>query len=75
MKPKQNVSAMLWLMLLLPLAGCQSSQPRPLPAPMQDNVTPLLNHPQFKAAARAAPEFTEAALETVIRLSADAANK
>lgn len=75
MSAKNNVSGKPWAALLLLLAaGCQATAPKPLPAPIRDNVTPLLHHPQFGAAARAAPDFTRSALETVIRLSAEAAN-
>lgn len=68
MKPRKNASGMLWLALSLSLAGCQSPS-QPIPRAMRDNVTPLLNHPQFRAAAQAAPEFTAAALDVVVRLS------
>jgi hypothetical protein len=68
MKPRKNASVMLWLGLSLTLAGCQSPSPQ-IPRAMQDNVTPLLNHPQFREAAQAAPEFTEAALSKIIELS------
>lgn len=68
MKPRNAGNGMLWLGLLLTLASCQSP-PTHIPRLMPDNVTPLLNHPQFRAAATAAPEFTREALETVIRLS------
>jgi len=73
MNKKNAGSVMLLLGLLLTLGACQSP-PTQIPRPMQDNVTSLLNHPQFRAAAQAAPEFTSTALETVIRLSKDAAN-
>lgn len=73
MKPKNVANVMLWLALSLTLAGCQA-QPTRIPRPMQDNVTELLHHPQFPAAAQAAPEFTKAALDAVIRLSKEAAN-
>ena len=71
MKPRNVASVMLWLGLLLTLGACQSPPTR-IPRPMADNVTPLLQHPQFQAAAQAAPEFTRAALDTIIRLSAAA---
>lgn len=74
MKKKPVVSVMLCVMLLLLPSGCPTPpQPRQ-PMAMQDNVQRLLQHPQFKAAAQAAPEFTKEALDTIINLSLDRAN-
>lgn len=73
MKPKNVASAMPWLALSLMLGACQS-RPTQLPRPMADHVTPLLQHPQFQAAARAAPDFTREALDAVIRLSKETAD-
>lgn len=73
MKPKNAVNVMLCAMLLSALTACQSSAPRPVPAPMRDEVTALLNHPEFPAAARAAPQFTQNAMETIIRLETEIA--
>jgi hypothetical protein len=51
------------LVLLLPLfaAGCVS-------APLRNDVPRLLTHPQFNAAAKAAPDFTTEAMNTIARL-------
>lgn len=73
MKPRNVASVIMWLALLLMLEACQCP-PAQIPLPMQDNVTPLIQHPQFKAAAIAVPEFTQEALNTIIRLSKDNAN-
>lgn len=62
--------------LLLVLAtGCQLSARRaPLPVSAEDNVTRLLKHPQFQAAAQVAPDFTTDALKTIARLEKEKAN-
>lgn len=68
MRMKNSVSVLLCV-TLLPMLGCQT-RVAPLPSAMQDRVAPLIAHPEFKAASIAAPNFTDAALQTVIDLSA-----
>lgn len=57
---------------MLLLAGCQSRSP--LPTRAGDNTSALLAHPQFGAAAQAAPDFTKQALRTITRLETELAN-
>ena len=59
-------------LLLTLLAGCQT--PSRVVAPAGDNSRALLEHPEFHAAAQAAPSFTKQALRTITRLETDLAN-
>lgn len=60
------------LLLALLLSSCAT--PAPLPVTAEDNVTRLLQHPQFPLAARVAPDFTSDALKTIARLEKEKAN-
>lgn len=44
-----------------------------MPVAVRDETAELLQHPQFKAAAIAAPEFTAAALAKIRQLAKDKA--
>jgi len=69
MKPLRTlVTTLLWMLL----AGCQSHSPLPIRA--GDNTAALLAHPQFNAAAQAAPDFTKQALRTITRLETELGN-
>jgi hypothetical protein len=72
--PKMPATLPLLLMLGLPLIGCHSAPRAPLPVRAQDRTAPLLAHPQFPAAARSAPDFVSAALQTITRLETELAN-
>jgi len=61
--------AVLALSLAL-LAGCATA-PQQITRPGHDHVGELLAHPQARAAAAAAPDFTAAALNRVAELSHD----
>ncbi len=59
------------LLLFLALNGCATA-----PAvPHRDASLALIEHPQFKAAAQAAPQWVERALTTITALEADLASK
>jgi len=64
------------LLLSMPLvAGCALLGPRAaLPISARDSTLPLLSHPQFPQAAKAAPDFVQAALDTITRLDREAAD-
>lgn len=64
----------LLLALVLLLAACSSVPRAPLPVRAQDHTAPLLQHPQFRAASIAAPDFVNAALLTITRLETDLAS-
>ena len=66
MKRAITVAAMLLL------AGCAAPTQAILPT---GNVDRLIAHPQFTAAAKAAPEFTRDCLNAVARLEHDLANR
>lgn len=71
---KLKIPAMMLLLTLL-LASCQSSARNvPLPVTAEDNTAELVKHPQFKAAAQAAPDFVKATFHTIHRLEKDKAN-
>ena len=65
---------LLLMLAALTLAGCATSA-RSLPVKSDDNSARLLAHPQFGRAAAVAPDFVNAALQTVTRLETEAANK
>lgn len=66
------IGTLLPLLVLAP--GCQSSaRVAPMPVAVRDETAELLQHPQFKAAAIAAPEFTAAALAKIRQLAKDKA--
>lgn len=66
----------MMLTLMLPLAACHSFVSHaPLPITAQRTETDKLKlHPQFKAAAQAAPDFVKEAFHTINRLETDVAN-
>ena len=77
MQPKPTrttATPTLLLALALALSGCATGARTALPTRAEDNTAPLLAHPQFKAAAVAAPEFVSAALQTITRLETEKAN-
>ena len=59
------------LLLFLALNGCASAPA----APHRDASLALIEHHQFKAAAKAAPEWVEQALTTITAYEADLARK
>lgn len=66
---------LLALGLLLLLPGCTSFAPRALPVTAEDNTARLARHPQFQAAAQAAPAFVLETFDTITRLERQAANR
>lgn len=72
-KPIPWLIVMLLPLLLLgqgcQLAGVQHAAGGPLPVAVKDETAELLSHPQFKAAAVAAPEWTGAALAKIRQLA------
>ncbi len=60
-------------MLCALLCSCATSRP-PLPVKAEDNTARLLAHPEFTAAARAAPVWTTEALHLITRLETEKAN-
>ena len=73
---KTHAILTLWPLLgALTLGGCASGARSPLPVKSDDNTARLLTHPQFGRAAAAAPDFVNAALQTVTRLETELANK
>ncbi len=72
---KTHAILTLWPLLgALTLGGCATGA-RSLPVKSDDNTAKLLEHPQFGRAAAAAPDFVNAALQTVTRLETELANK
>ena len=65
----------LCLLLLPLLPGCASFAPRALPVSAEDNTARLAAHPQFPAAASAAPAFVAETFETITRLERQHANR
>lgn len=71
----RRTTAILLLSLQLLALGCQTSARRaPLPVKAEDNTAKLMQHPQFPAAARAAPEFLNEVFQTITRLEREKAN-
>lgn len=71
-KPK---TLAMMVLLTLPLAGClHFAGPARLPSSSEDNTAALLKDPEFPLAARAAPNFTKRALQTITRLEEEKAN-
>lgn len=63
------------LLLMLLLQSCQSSaQSARLPVSPEDSTAQLQMHPQFQAAAQAAPEFTKACFHRIHELEEYKAN-
>ena len=62
------------LLLTLALSGCATNVRSEIPVTAQDNTARLIQHPQFKRAAQAAPEWVGAALATITRLETEKAN-
>lgn len=63
------------LLLMLLLSGCQSSaRSARLPVSPEDSTKQLRMHPQFRAAAQAAPEFTKACFHRIHELEEYKAN-
>lgn len=62
----------MMLLLTLLLIGCRTVAPLPVAA--KDNTARLLAHPEFRAAAQAAPNFTKDAFRTITRLETELAN-
>lgn len=60
--------------LCLALAGCVHTQTAPAPKAPQDNTARLIARPDFKAAAKAAPEWVRDALHTITSLETQVAN-
>lgn len=60
----------LVLLAVLALAGCSTAPiaATTIPDSIRDDVGRLLAHPEAKAAFKAAPNFTQDALETIARL-------
>jgi hypothetical protein len=58
--------AAILCLLIAACSGCATG-PRPPAAPARDATASLLRHPEFGAAARAAPKFTAEALDTITR--------
>jgi starvation-inducible outer membrane lipoprotein len=71
---KTHATQTLLLALALALSGCATGARSPLPVKSEDNTARLLAHPQFGRAAAVAPDFVNAALQTVTRLETDKAN-
>ncbi len=63
------------LALLLSSTACSSLPLRPLPVTAEDNTARLARHPQFQAAAQAAPAFVLDTFEVITRLERDKANR
>lgn len=63
------------LALLLSSTACSSLPLRPLPVTAEDNTARLASHPQFIAAASAAPAFVTETFSTITRLERQAANR
>ncbi len=73
---KKTLATTLLLMLLLLVTGCSTfARPAPLPVTAEDNTKAILEHPQFPAMARAAPELTKQVLRTITRLETEKANR
>jgi hypothetical protein len=56
---------------MLFVQGCSTSR---IPLKAEDNTKQLLSHPEFRAAAIAAPNFTKEALLIIVRLETEKAN-
>lgn len=65
----------LCLLLLPLLTACTSFAPRALPVSAEDNTARLAAHPQFSAAASAAPAFVAETFATITRLERQHANR
>jgi hypothetical protein len=63
------------LALLLSSTACSSLPLRPLPVTAEDNTARLARHPQFQAAASAAPAFVLDTFEVITRLERQHANR
>ena len=63
------------LALTLSSTACSSLPHRPLPVTAEDNTARLSAHPQFIAAAQAAPAFVAETFSTITRLERQAANR
>jgi uncharacterized lipoprotein YajG len=74
MKKTHAIRTLLLALAASLLAGCATSA-RSLPVKSDDRTAPLLQHPQFGRAAAVAPDFVNAALQTVTRLETELANK
>lgn len=72
MKPTRTIVMTLSLTMLL--LGCQSAPRVALPSSAEDNTTLLVKHPQFQAAAAAAPDFVKETFHLIHRLEKDKAN-
>jgi hypothetical protein len=70
---RKTIAATL-LLLALVSASPSCATRAPLPVTAEDNVTRLLQHPQFPMAAQVAPDFTREALKTIARLEKEKAN-
>jgi hypothetical protein len=73
MKKTHVTRTLLLALAALTLGGCATSA-RSLPVKSDDNSARLLAHPQFGRAAAVAPDFVNAALQTITRLETDKAN-
>jgi hypothetical protein len=75
--PRSSPKPLLVLgLLLLPfLTACATFAPRALPVTAEDNTARLARHPQFQAAAAAAPVFVLETFDTITRLERQHANR
>ncbi len=61
-------------LLLMLLVGCATQPKQLIPSTAQDNTKILLSHPEFSAAAQAAPNFVKESFRTITRLETELAN-
>ena len=74
--PRSSPPRLALCLLLLPfLTACATFAPRALPVSAEDNTARLSAHPQFIAAAQAAPAFVTETFSTITRLERQAANR
>lgn len=77
--PATPRSLLLPLLVVLALAlsstACSTLPHRPLPVTAEDNTARLARHPQFQAAAQAAPAFVLDTFDVITRLERQHANR
>ena len=75
MKPNAKTLVMTLSLTALLLSGCRSAAHAPIPVSAEDSTPALMQHPEFPAAARVAPNFVKATFHRIHQLEEQIANK